>query len=263
MTTRRHTSPPTDSATGLSGPHAVEQHPIWLTVLLHLAPGVALTGFVIAAYAAFGLEPLLGLLIGILVVLTPLELGYLSFYAHRNRGTWSPLAATDYRERLPAKQLLLTGLGLALWMLVLVAVSIAVLDEWLADTVFPWLPEAIGSMATIEGDDDPLSAGALVALVVLFFLANGVVGPVTEELYFRGHLLPRIDRLGRGAPVLDTALFTIYHLHTPWRWPVIFLGFLPICTAAWRRRSLSVSMVAHLIVNNVFVLMMLAGLLAA
>jgi uncharacterized protein len=262
MTTRRHSSPTTDGAAGLSGRHAVEQHPIWLTVLLHLAPGVALTGFVIAGYAAFGLEPLLGLLIGILVVLAPLELGYLALYAHRNHGTWSPMAATDYRERLPTKQLLLTGLGLAVWMIVLVAISIAVLDEWLADTVFPWLPEAIGSMATIESNDDPLSAGALVAFVVLFFVANGVVGPVIEELYFRGHLLPRIDRLGRGAPVLDTALFTLYHFHSPWRWPVIFLGFLPISTAAWRRRSLWVSLAAHLIVNNVFVLMMLAGLLA-
>lgn len=55
-----------------------EQHPLGLSILLHLAPGAALTGFVIAAKAALGLEPLLGLLIGILVILAPLELGYLA-----------------------------------------------------------------------------------------------------------------------------------------------------------------------------------------
>jgi membrane protease YdiL (CAAX protease family) len=232
-------------------------------VVLHLSPGVALSGFVLATYAVLDMEPLLGLLIGILVVLAPLELGYLSYYAHRTRGTWSPLAATDYREQTPWRRLLLTGAGLATWMLVLVVISIAVLDEWLADSLFGWLPEAIGSMASVESSDGAMSAGALAAFAVLFVLANGIVGPITEELYFRGHLLPRIERLGRGAPVLDTALFAIYHLHSPWRWPVIFLGFLPICTAAWRRRSLWVSLVAHLIVNNVFVLLMLAALLAA
>ena len=213
--TTRHSTHSTRPASQVARPAAIAEHPIWLSVLLHLAPGAALTAFVVAAYAVLGVDPLIGLLVGILVVLAPLELGYLAIYAHRNRGTWSPLAATDYRERLPIKRLLLTGLGLAAWMIVLVAFSFSVLDEWLADTVF------------------------------------------------RGHLLPRIERLGRGAPVLDTALFTLYHFHSPWRWPVIFLGFLPICTATWRRRSLWVGLAAHLIVNNVFVVMMLAGLLAA
>lgn len=41
-----------------------EQHPLGLSILLHLAPGAALTGFVIAANNALRLEPLLGLLIG-------------------------------------------------------------------------------------------------------------------------------------------------------------------------------------------------------
>jgi uncharacterized protein len=261
----RPTSPPPAASTSSPADQAApssEQHPLWLSVVLHLAPGAALTTFVVATYAAFDLEPLLGLLLGILVVLAPLELGYLAFAARRTTGSWSPLGAVDYRERVPWGRVLATAAGLALWMIVLVAISLVFLDEWLADTVFPWLPEAIGSMASVEGGDDP-SAGALVAILALFLLSNGLVGPVTEELYFRGHLLPRIDRFGRGAPVLNTALFTIYHLHTPWRWPVIFLGFLPICVATWRRRSIRLSLAAHLMVNNVFVLMMVAGYLAA
>lgn len=239
-----------------------EQQPLVSSVLLHLAPGVALTGFVITANAAFGLEPLLGLLIGILVVLAPLELGYLAVYARRTTGSWSPLAAVDYRARMPWKRLGLTVAALALWMIVLVAVSLVLIDEWLADAVFAWLPDAVLSMATVEDGGQTMSTGALIAFVVLFFISNGVVGPVTEELYFRGHLLPRIDRYGRGAPVLNTALFTLYHFHTPWRWPVIFLGYLPICIASWRNRSLWIGLGAHLLVNNIFVLMMLASYLA-
>jgi uncharacterized protein len=242
--------------------HTPEQHPLGLSVLMHLAPGAALTAFVVAANALLALEPLLALLIGILVVLAPLELGYLALYARRTTGSWSPLAAADYRDPVPWKRLALTAAALATWMIALVAVSLTLLDEWLADTIFPWLPDAIGTMATVDGDGGTMSAGELVAFLVLFIITNGVVGPVAEELYFRGHLLPRIDRYGPGAPVLNTALFTLYHFHTPWRWPAIFLGYLPICIASWRRRSLWIGLGAHLLVNNIFVLMMLAAYLA-
>ena len=245
-----------------SPPVNAEQHALGLSVLLHLAPGAALTGFVIAANAALGVEPLLALLIGILVVLAPLELGYLALYAHRTTGSWSPLAAVDYRARVPWKQLSLTVAALAAWMLLLVAVSLVVIDEWLADSVFAWLPEAIVTMATVEGGEETMSTAALLTFLVLFFITNGLVGPITEELYFRGHLLPRIDRYGRGAPLLNTVLFPLYQFHTPWRWPVILLGYLPICIASWRKRSLWIGLGAHLLVNNIFVLMMLASYLA-
>src|SRR3712207_4572768 len=77
------TPPPTGA-----GEQSPEQHPLWKSIALHLLPGAALTAFVIGVNAAFGVEPLLGLLIGILLVLSPLELGYLSFYARRTTGSW-------------------------------------------------------------------------------------------------------------------------------------------------------------------------------
>ena len=82
---------------------------------------------------------------------------------------------------------------------------------------------------------------------------------MNEELYFRGYLLPRIDRYGIWAPVLSTFLFSIYHVWTPWRWPQIAIGFLPLALAAWRTRSIYVSMIAHVTVNNVFLVMLTAS----
>ena len=46
-------------------------------------------------------------------------------------------------------------------------------------------------------------------------------------------------------------------------YPAIFLGFLPICFATWRHRSLWIGLVAHLIINNVFVLLLLASYLGS
>jgi membrane protease YdiL (CAAX protease family) len=239
-----------------------DQHPLWLSVALHLLPGAVLTAFIVLVAGALAVEPLLALLVGIIVVLAPLELGYLAWDAKRTTGSWSPLRAVDYRAELPGKTLALLGIGLASWMILLVVVAIATLDQWLSTRLFGWLPPEILSMAAVEAGDEVLSTGALIAFLALFFVANGIVGPITEELYFRGHLLPRMQRLGRGAPILNTALFTLYHFHTPWRYPVIFLGYLPIAWESWRRRSFVVGLVAHMIINNVFVLLVLAAYLS-
>jgi hypothetical protein len=94
----------TPRSTAATTGRAVQQHPLWLSVLLHLLPGAALTGFIVVMHAAFGVEPLLALLAGILVVLAPLELGYLALHARRTTGSWSPLAAADYRTPIPWKR---------------------------------------------------------------------------------------------------------------------------------------------------------------
>ena len=39
---------------------------------------------------------------------------------------------------------------------------------------------------------------------------------MVEKMYFRGYLLPRISRLGAWAPLVNTVLFSPYHLFTPW-----------------------------------------------
>jgi membrane protease YdiL (CAAX protease family) len=75
-------------------------------------------------------------------------------------------------------------------------------------------------------------------------------------------LLPRLERYGRWAPVINTALFAIYHFFSPWRYPAIFLGFLPITWMAWRKRSVAVSIAAHMTINIVTVLLLAAGLAA-
>lgn len=107
-------------------------------------------------------------------------------------------------------------------MVALVAISMTVADERLADSIFSWLPKALTDMATVDAGGDSISGVAVVLLVMGFFLLYGIIGPITEELYFRGYLLPRIDRLGWVAPVLGTVLFAVYHFHTPWRYPAIF-----------------------------------------
>jgi membrane protease YdiL (CAAX protease family) len=61
-------------------------------------------------------------------------------------------------------------------------------------------------------------------------VVNAVAGPVVEEVYFRGYLLPRISRFGAWAPLINTVLFSVYHFFTPWQNVGRILGLLPWCT---------------------------------
>jgi membrane protease YdiL (CAAX protease family) len=235
-------------------------------VVLHLAPGAVLTAFIVVAAPAlesWGIDPIFALFGGIGLILVPLELGYLAVYARRTTGSWSPLAAVDYQERVPAGRLALLAGGLAGWFLLVLVVSIAFLDEWLAEHVFSWMPHALVQFAVVEEEGDALGGGALVALLLTAFAFNGVAGPIAEELYFRGHLLPRLARYGRWGPVINTVLFAIYHFFSPWRYPAIVLGFLPITWVAWRKRSVLVSIAAHMAINMVTVLLIFAAALTA
>jgi membrane protease YdiL (CAAX protease family) len=62
--------------------------------------------------------------------------------------------------------------------------------------------------------------------------------------------------------LINTALFAIYHFFSPWRYPAIFLGFLPRTWTAWRERSAAVSIAGHMTINIVTVLLLAAGLAA-
>jgi uncharacterized protein len=197
------------------------------------------------------------LFVGIPVVLVPLELGYLVLFARRATGSWSPFAAVDYRQNLPSRKYLLWPPALAAWFLLCCLASAALIDRWLATTVFAWMPESLLQFATVA-QDEPLSGAAVAVLLVMAFLFNGVVGPVTEELYFRGHLPACTDRPGRWAPILNTVLIGIYHAFSPWKGPAIIIGFLPMAWVAWRTRNVYLTVVAHVLTNVLFLVLLTA-----
>jgi membrane protease YdiL (CAAX protease family) len=149
---------------------------------------------------------------------------------------------------------------LAGWFFVVLVAWMAGLDRWLANRAFGWFPDDIRQFATLEGSAP--QGLALVLLFVIAFAFNGFAGPIVEEMYFRGHLMPRLERYGKAAPVISTTLFALDHVWTPWRWPAILVGFSPIAWQARKGRSIYVSMTAHLMINNVYLLLMVAGILA-
>ena len=228
--------------------------------MLHLLPGGALFAFVLGADAV-GVEPVVALLFGIGLVVAPLELGYLFWLGRRRNGRWSLAGVVDYDQRYSAGQIARWSVPLVLWWIIVLALSIAVLDSWLAENVFDWYPEAIRDMAAVEESGESPADGLLALLFIAALALNGVIGPVAEELYFRGHLLPRVDRFGRGAPVLNTVLFSVYHFWSPWQNLARIIGLMPWIYTVWRKQSVQLSIAVHVAANTIFLLLLVPAFL--
>ena len=81
-----------------------------------------------------------------------------------------------------------------------------------------------------------------------------------EELYFRGYLLPRMDRLGRWAPLVNVTLFSLYHFWSPWQVMARVLAIGPTVYAVRWTQNVYLGMVVHCTLNTIGVLLV-AGLI--
>ena len=73
-----------------------------------------------------------------------------------------------------------------------------------------------------------------------------------EELYFRGYLLPRMEKYaGKWAPLLNTVLFSIYHFFSPWENLIRIAASYPLIHLVWKKRNIRFGMLVHIIVNTI------------
>jgi membrane protease YdiL (CAAX protease family) len=228
----------------------VRHLPLITLVVLSLAPGaagalayIALAGGIQAA----GYPPLAALLVAITVVILPSELAILLLARSRARAAGEPLI--PYRERMPVSSW--AWLVPALLLAALVGSAIAMFaDAAVAKGLFSWLPawylrpidfQVVGRY----------SATAWVVTLAAYMVLNGFAGPIVEELYFRGFLLPRIDRFGRWAPLINVTLFSLYHFWAPWQFLSRVTAVAPFAYAVWWRRNVYLGMVVHILLNTI------------
>jgi len=112
-----------------------------------------------------------------------------------------------------------------------------------------WPPEFLKRPERGFPLDDAASSSAIIGSYSLLLLAFGAASAF-QTLYFRGVILPRMDRLGWAAPFVNTALFVIYHFSSPWFWPQFFIFTLMWGVIAYATRSVWAVVVSHIIFNT-------------
>jgi hypothetical protein len=229
------------------------RHSAIATIFLHLLPGVliALIGG-LASYllrnravpAYFVLE------VSVLVIMIPVMLGIMG-WGRRKEG----------KERL-AGLIMRPERQIKIWEFIVYPVAIVAfaaavftlvgdpVNEFFRDLLFPNLPAWANIGHVFESPESyhsawPVICWAAGAVLVTF------LGPIMEEFYFRGYLLPRIP--GPPAVVIGAGvvLFALYHLFSIWMAPVRIIALIPLVFVVWKTRSVAIGMIAHCLLNFV------------
>ncbi|NLZ52442.1 MAG: CPBP family intramembrane metalloprotease [Thermoanaerobacteraceae bacterium] len=84
---------------------------------------------------------------------------------------------------------------------------------------------------------------------VIYFILNVFIGPIVEELFFRGYLTSKISRFKSYTPFIITVLFSLYHFWLPFNNLFRIIIFYPAAYLAWKKNNIYISMVSHCLYN--------------
>jgi membrane protease YdiL (CAAX protease family) len=228
---------------------------------LFLIPG-ALTTLAYVVLAPFiesaGFPPIAALLAAIVIVLLPVELAVIlragSDPAHRIR------SAVPYRRPLPIRDWVWLVPVLIVAAFIGFGLSMAVEPSVIA-SLFGWVPDWFVRPIDLDLIGDYSREAWLVTLGA-YLVLNGFLGPIVEELYFRGYLLPRMEWMGRWAPLVNVTLFSVYHFWSPWQIVGRILGFGPTVYAVRWKENIYLGMVVHCSLNTLGITLLASQVLA-
>lgn len=223
-----------------------EQHPLSLSIVLHLLPGI-LIGAIFFLLAPIvqrnGLPSIWAHGIADLVTLVPFVFGLLYYEGYKKNGRLSLDGVVLYREPIPWWQyLIFVPLLLAAGALIplLEPVSNKIFQE-----LFSWWP----AVYNLLPDLSLYSRSTLVSTLIFQFVVIAIIAPITEEIYFRGYLLPRLSRFGFWAAPIHAILFALFHVWTPWLAVARVVGLIPFTLIVQRKRNIYIAIIMHIIIN--------------
>ncbi|MFI3257870.1 MAG: CPBP family intramembrane glutamic endopeptidase [Spirochaetales bacterium] len=93
------------------------------------------------------------------------------------------------------------------------------------------------------------SSSVVAVTCIVYFLFNVFIFPIVEELFFRGYLTSKINRLGFYAPLIITMLFSLYHFWLPFDNIFRIFAFFPAAFIAWKKKNIYIVIVFHCLCN--------------
>ena len=223
----------------------LEKHGFVHSSLLHLIPGfikgMAFFAF-IPVVEGFGYPNVLALFLANISVVIPL-LTVFFLMERRRTGSHSVADLIHYRERMPLWRYVIWVPAVLLASIILFSLLQPVSNY--LELQMTWFPDAFKLDFGMDGryPKDVLIVTLAIGIVGLF------VGPVWEEIYFRGYLLPRMPDLHGCAPIVHSGLFAIYHIWSPWHIVTRLIAVLPLIYAVRKNRSVLTGISAHILLN--------------
>jgi len=200
----------------------------------------ALVGPLIVSQGYPGLAPLL---LAELFVLAPVGMAHLLLEAKKLTGAYGLSSVIAYRHKTPAWSIVLWSLG-GIAVVFLVYVPLYPLGIFFRNSVFAWLPEWYFNPGFGSADATLVARMFLAGIVI-----DGLVGPIVEELFFRGYLLARMEHLKAWAPMLNGALFGMYHFWQPHNFIALIAVGIVLSYVVWKTRNVYLGIIIHCSIN--------------
>lgn len=180
------------------------------------------------------------------VVLVPMEIGTILYANKKETGIYTFGIAMRGQVKMPPWQTLIIALafvGVAGLLSAFVAPVENRIFAELRATLLSHLP--VGFDWTNYEYLKSFSKPILIFTCVYYGVFNVLIGPITEELYFRGYLTSHYQMQGTIKPVLITLLFSLYHFWLPFNNIFRILAFLPVAYISYKKKNIVVSICFH------------------
>lgn len=184
------------------------------------------------------------------VILFPIELAAVLIESKKKYGNYSFKSAFSNYEKMSWWKILIYAsilFGFAGLMSATVAPLEKILTQPLADKFQQIVPVYFywSNMEYLR----QYPANIISITFVVYFMMNVIVGPIVEELFFRGYLTSKISRFGKWSPCIITVMFSFYHFWLPLNNLFRIAVFLPAAYLAWKKKNIYISIVFHCLCN--------------
>jgi len=226
-------------------------HSMLQTIVLSLFPGLLILAFytLVSWYAdQFDMPSILVIFVAIAIILVPFELGFLIYQGRKVNNRISLYNVVLFREKVPIIQFIIFVVILIKWSEFVFSRLSTRIDALFVNNFFYWVPKWF-FLDSFYQNISQYSQTVLLVTWILGLIFNGLIGPIVEELYFRGYLLPRMKHLKGWAPIINVLLFSFYHFFTPWQNVTRIIALLPLVYIVWWKRNIYIGIVTHCALN--------------
>jgi membrane protease YdiL (CAAX protease family) len=228
---------------------AYPQHSLLKSIVLHVLPGLLTTlGFIAfkPLLDSSNYPPLLAFLLAVMLIDLPVMWVIMWYEGRKANGRFNLDQIVLYREKVTWKSFTMIFIGAFVLAYGLIMLAIPITD-WLSVHVFSELPAWL--FLDEQSQYYAFPRNVLVAVFTFQLVLTGVTLPWTEELYFRGYLLPRIERYGKWSPLFGGLLFGLYHVWQPFGIVSVFLLGILLGYLVWWQRDIRLSIGLHVTAN--------------
>jgi membrane protease YdiL (CAAX protease family) len=184
------------------------------------------------------------------LILFPIEIGVVLNASKKEYGSYSLKSAFTNYNKMSWWKIFIYGAFLFAFAGIM-SVTVAPLENNLFAPISNKITQSMPAYFAWNNIDyfKQYSKDILLLTCVGYFIFNVIVGPIVEELFFRGYLTSKISRYGNFAPLIITILFSLYHFWLPFNNLFRISVFFPAALIAWRKKNIYISIVFHCLCN--------------